>query len=187
MLQWILVNIDCTYRCSGIISPIIHMYLTVVGNHKSVSDISTWFPHMCWMLISTNHRSLLTLTVQNFYVPNKPTSRVINFKICFRHYMVMLSSSWKFHWKDNTRSCVINEHIWEMCLLLFPNFENLLMIHYHYIVCSNVIEENRRRICIPLWVRGCIRKFPDWVDNEVNNNNKHSLRSNTKGYGGKTY
>jgi hypothetical protein len=28
---------------------------------------------------------------------------------------------------------------------------------------------------------------PDWVDNEVNNNNKHSLRSNTKGYGGKTY
>jgi hypothetical protein len=29
--------------------------------------------------------------------------------------------------------------------------------------------------------------FPDWVDNEINNNNKHSLRSNTKGYGGKTH
>jgi hypothetical protein len=25
------------------------------------------------------------------------------------------------------------------------------------------------------------QKFPDWVDNEINNNNKHSLRSNTKG------
>jgi hypothetical protein len=31
--------------------------------------------------------------------------------------------------------------------------------------------------------------FPDWVDNEINNNNnnKHSLRSNIKSYGGKTH
>jgi hypothetical protein len=36
-------------------------------------------------------------------------------------------------------------------------------------------------------VRGCIQTFPDWVHNEINNNNKHSLRSNTKGYGGKTH
>jgi hypothetical protein len=39
-------------------------------------------------------------------------------------------------------------------------------------------------------MRGCIQKFPDWVDNEIdniNNNNKHSLTSNTKGYGGKTH
>jgi hypothetical protein len=36
-------------------------------------------------------------------------------------------------------------------------------------------------------IRGCIRKSPDWVDNEIKSyNNKHSLRSNTKGYGGKT-
>jgi hypothetical protein len=33
----------------------------------------------------------------------------------------------------------------------------------------------------------CIKKFPDWVDNEVNHNNKHSLKSNTKGYGGKSH
>jgi hypothetical protein len=33
-------------------------------------------------------------------------------------------------------------------------------------------------------IRVCIQKFPDWVDNEINNN-KHSLRSNTKGYGAK--
>jgi hypothetical protein len=39
-----------------------------------------------------------------------------------------------------------------------------------------------------LGVREYIQKFPVWVDNEINNsNNKHSLRSNTKGYGGKTY
>jgi hypothetical protein len=37
-------------------------------------------------------------------------------------------------------------------------------------------------------LRGCIQKFPDWVDNEINNNNnKHSLRSKTKCYGGKSH
>jgi hypothetical protein len=34
----------------------------------------------------------------------------------------------------------------------------------------------------------CNQKFADWVDNEIYSyNNKHSLRSNTKGYGGKTH
>jgi hypothetical protein len=32
-----------------------------------------------------------------------------------------------------------------------------------------------------------VSKFPDWLDNEINNNNKHSLRSNTMGYGSKTH
>jgi hypothetical protein len=35
-------------------------------------------------------------------------------------------------------------------------------------------------------ILGCIQKFPDWVDNEINNNT-HSLRSNINGYGGKTH
>jgi len=34
-------------------------------------------------------------------------------------------------------------------------------------------------------ILGCIQKFPDRVDDEINN--KHSLRRNTKGYGGKTH
>jgi hypothetical protein len=35
---------------------------------------------------------------------------------------------------------------------------------------------------------GCNQKLPDWVDNEIiSKNNKHSLRSNTKGYGGETH
>jgi hypothetical protein len=38
--------------------------------------------------------------------------------------------------------------------------------------------------CLRRLIWGYIQKFPDWVDNEINNNNdKHSLRSNTKGYG----
>jgi hypothetical protein len=37
-------------------------------------------------------------------------------------------------------------------------------------------------------VRGYIQMFPDWVHNEIYAyKNKHSLRSNTKGYGGKTH
>jgi hypothetical protein len=38
----------------------------------------------------------------------------------------------------------------------------------------------------PNIIRGCIQKSPERVDNEINNNNKHSLRSNTKDYGSKT-
>jgi hypothetical protein len=37
------------------------------------------------------------------------------------------------------------------------------------------------------WCGGPARVYPDWVDNEIYAyKNKHSLRSNTKGYGGKT-
>jgi len=37
-------------------------------------------------------------------------------------------------------------------------------------------------------ILGCIQNYPDWVDNDKDDyNNKHSLRSNTKDYGGKTH
>jgi hypothetical protein len=37
-------------------------------------------------------------------------------------------------------------------------------------------------------MRGYHQTFPHWVDNEIYTyNNKHSLRSNTKGYGSKTH
>jgi len=37
-------------------------------------------------------------------------------------------------------------------------------------------------------VRRCNQKFPDWVDKEIYAyNNKHSLRNNIKGYGGKSH
>jgi hypothetical protein len=37
-------------------------------------------------------------------------------------------------------------------------------------------------------VKRVYSKFPDWIDNEIYAyNNKHSLRSNTKDYGGKTH
>jgi hypothetical protein len=52
----------------------------------------------------------------------------------------------------------------------------------------NILNRWKNYFCQVVNVRGCIQKFPDWVDNEINNNNnKHSLRSNTKSYGDKTH
>jgi len=48
--------------------------------------------------------------------------------------------------------------------------------------CSSIFEAATSRM------GGYIQKFPDWVYNEIYAyNNKHSLISNTKGYGGKTH
>jgi hypothetical protein len=54
------------------------------------------------------------------------------------------------------------------------------------------IEHPHINICEALGIlymaRVCIQKFLDWVDKEIYAyNNKQSLRSNTKGYGGKTH
>jgi hypothetical protein len=48
---------------------------------------------------------------------------------------------------------------------------------------TRCVELGRRK-----YVRGYIQKFPDWVYNEIfAYNSKHSLRSNTKGCGGKSH
>jgi len=50
-------------------------------------------------------------------------------------------------------------------------------IRYIYLFLQTAVE-----------IGECIQKFPDWVDNEIYAyNNEHSLRGNTKGYGGKTH
>jgi hypothetical protein len=68
------------------------------------------------------------------------------------------------------------QHAWvTVGLFLFPG--------HHTGSNKSFVIDNYDTIYIP----GCIQKFPDWVDNEINNNNKHSLRSNIKGYGGKTH
>jgi hypothetical protein len=54
--------------------------------------------------------------------------------------------------------------------------------------CSSfAVPDIQRQTLLVVWlIRGYIRKFPDWVDNEIYAyKNKHSLRSNAKGYGGK--
>jgi hypothetical protein len=51
--------------------------------------------------------------------------------------------------------------------------------------CRIFVHLNKTVEILARQIQGYIQKFPDWVDNEINNN-KHSLRSNTKGYGGKT-
>jgi hypothetical protein len=55
-----------------------------------------------------------------------------------------------------------------------------------------VVKAEKKRpledLDVDVEIRGCIKKFPDWVDNEIYAYLRYfSLRNNTKGYGGKTY
>jgi hypothetical protein len=64
---------------------------------------------------------------------------------------------------------------------IFCNMKPLFLSFSISPICLVVVVTNLYGI------RGCIQKFTDWVDNEIcAYNNKHSLRSNTKDYGGKT-
>jgi uncharacterized protein YcbK (DUF882 family) len=67
-----------------------------------------------------------------------------------------------------------------LCAKEFKNVE--------YKPCSR-LKENRNENVTARKIQGCNQKFPDWVDNEIHayNNNKHSLTSNIKGYGGKIH
>jgi hypothetical protein len=57
----------------------------------------------------------------------------------------------------------------------------------HFLICKCVFCYNFVT-GVDVYLRGCIQKFADWVDSEIYAyNNKHLLRSNTKGYGGKTH
>jgi hypothetical protein len=65
-------------------------------------------------------------------------------------------------------------------------FIHQLILRRKWLICSHYKHSQTIafKLGVPLNIRGYIQKFPDWVDNEINN--KHSLRSNTKGYGTKT-
>jgi hypothetical protein len=56
---------------------------------------------------------------------------------------------------------------------------------YTTAVRMNVTE---KKVILRNYLQGCIQKFPDWFDNEIYAyNNKLSLRSNKKGYGGNAH
>jgi len=58
----------------------------------------------------------------------------------------------------------------------------------NYLCTLNVNVDSKQVLCYfsylivraGHYIRGCNQNFPDWVDNEITNN-RHSLRSNTKG------
>jgi hypothetical protein len=84
------------------------------------------------------------------------------------------------------------DHIFwgQQLLTLYGGNPLLVQEQSKFLVTANLIVfllfSSNLRMVTNLHLRWCIQKFPDWVDNEVNNN-KHSLRSNTKGYGDKTH
>jgi hypothetical protein len=54
------------------------------------------------------------------------------------------------------------------------------------VTVNTSMSRSNDQLRVDVNVQEYIQKFPDWVDNEINNN-KHSLRSNTKDYGGRTH
>jgi hypothetical protein len=79
-------------------------------------------------------------------------------------------------------------------LILYVSSSDYHNYNYRQLSSSPLLLETSHFTAGYLWLvhfpylRGCIQKFPDWVDNEIYAyNNKHSLRSNTKGYGDKTH
>jgi hypothetical protein len=77
---------------------------------------------------------------------------------------------------ESGRSMKLNNHLH---LVLSSRMRGaLLPLAYTFISWYLIIRVDIRR---------CIQKYPNWADNEINNNNKHkhSLRSYTKSYGTK--
>jgi hypothetical protein len=88
---------------------------------------------------------------------------------------MMYSFSFRLFWRDWYLT-VSKEIISLFCSSLVTVKIEFDLWHYLVVI-----------VCM-LQVRRYIQKFPDWVDNEIYAyNNKNSVRSNTKGYGGKTY
>jgi hypothetical protein len=104
-------------------------------------------------------------------------------------------------------SCFMKDgtlHQWDNCqLLCLPWHRSSNDVLAHRCLSANLHEQRQsvreREDCRETWIltcllgvrvliRECIQKFPDWMDDEINNNNnnKHSLRSNTKSCGCKT-
>jgi len=72
-----------------------------------------------------------------------------------------------------------------MCILSYTAHRNLWVCYYSLDVKLRHFKPDPVHgdsVSLSFQIRGCIQKF----HNEINNNNKHSLRSNTKGYGSKT-
>jgi hypothetical protein len=63
------------------------------------------------------------------------------------------------------------------------------IVCYHHVARPLVADgtEGLQMLKAAANIRGRVQKFPEWFDNEISNNNKHSMRSNTKDCGGETH
>jgi len=103
---------------------------------------------------------------------------------------------WKHRVEETSSYCTSEGSV---CLMIYLTVSYIRVYLYVYgfassytFICVRIFihfllnNEREDHDCC-LSVRGRIQKFPEWVNNEINNKNKHLLRSNTKGYGGKTH
>jgi hypothetical protein len=99
----------------------------------------------------------------------------------------------EWYWYSLPRvSCLMYEHICYALVFIVSSGTNRLLSFRASFYSDGNRENKRVSLNFSVWkfsvIRRCIQKFLDWVNNEIYAyNNKHSLRSNTKAYGGKTH
>jgi hypothetical protein len=89
-----------------------------------------------------------------------------------------------FHFRNSERISTKNCAGWLHQLLIYTKLKSFIYLRNssYYKKAQHTHTHTHTN------TRGGIQKFPDSVDNEIHAyNNKQSLRSNTKGYGGKTH
>jgi len=123
--------------------------------------------------------------------------------LCYRLHVIIFVYECRFNHRIPVSTVKIRQHSHSPCY----SYGNTEMQCY----CNVILTIRGVVLMIPYWSTGlcvlflwegwtyyrlcvihmedteCIQKFPDWIDKEIQAyNNKHSLRSTTKGYGGKT-
>jgi hypothetical protein len=95
--------------------------------------------------------------------------------VCF----IILTNAFQMVYRKRKKQVI---HVWTVFFFCDTNRVSYL-IEFNWNEITSIPVAFNPRTFHELKLRGCIQKFPDWVDKE--NNNKHSLRSNINGYGGK--
>jgi len=88
------------------------------------------------------------------------------------------------HFQGDKLPCLGNKHV----IRRWSTVE-LISLGYTVWISPTTLKLNKSKtdVFTAVKIRGYIQKFSDWIVNEINNINRFSLRSNTKGYGGKTH
>jgi hypothetical protein len=161
--------------------------------HSSQDVFLLVLVHQCMSPIKTYHSHASPVTIHSpathYWYVWKNTTALCN---CLIHSTTPRRSAYLSTEASKTFRCNAVTHMnvsrRKTVVLYFLN-DWILSIKRILMLCSNSLNAFGGHQTLAInFLRGCIEKFPDWVDNEIYAyKNKHPLKSNTKGYGGKTH
>jgi hypothetical protein len=108
------------------------------------------------------------------------------------HWPRLLNNEERQTTQDSLQDCnsvhITADHFYQLVRFKYFATKRSPLIRLNTVHNCTRCPQKRKAQGIRIVVRRCNQKFPDWVDNEIYAyNNKHSLRSNTKSYCGKTH